>query len=495
MKTTMRFAGPAYLLAIAAMGLILCGCPADSQGPATRTSEQPADQPADQPEDQPADQPADPPGEQPADQPADQPEEGPGDQPGDQPGKAAGGDFGDLSGELAPTVDEPPATKSTGQPAPGTGDDRAGSAAGGDEPGTEDAGAADPRTADPGSEAPGTESTEEPASATAGQPMPPGPEEPDLDLGPPLVDQPEGLKRLDPNKPLWINAEKKQVIMQGYVCQTEAPLEMFACLVDTKEHESIVAADVEAFKVHAGLLAVGADAGHPVRWDPSYVPAAGEKIEVLVRWNDKDGKVQQARAQDWIRNVKTEKAMEQDWVFAGSGFWEDPTTGEKLYQAEGGDFICVSNFSTAMLDLPIESSQANAALLFEAFTERIPPRGTPVTVILRPLGDDKGADDKAADAEPADGPPADDKPSAPAEGEGGDQPESSAEEADTAEPSAEAEADGGTSPEAAAEAEREARPEGAAEGGDQPATSPEAEELPQPEPPTKESTSPKAPAK
>jgi type 1 glutamine amidotransferase len=37
-----------------------------------------------------------------------------------------------------------------------------------------------------------------------------------------------------------------------------------------------------------------------------------------------------------------------------------------------------------MMDLPIESSQANDALSFEALTENIPPRGTPVRVFLTP---------------------------------------------------------------------------------------------------------------
>ena len=47
-----------------------------------------------------------------------------------------------------------------------------------------------------------------------------------------------------------------------------------------------------------------------------------------------------------------------------------------------GDLICVSNFPTATLDLPIESSQSNEALLFEAFTGRVPPRGTQVDLIF-----------------------------------------------------------------------------------------------------------------
>ena len=40
-----------------------------------------------------------------------------------------------------------------------------------------------------------------------------------------------------------------------------------------------------------------------------------------------------------------------------------------------------------MLDLPIESSQKAADLLFEAWTDRIPPIGTRVTVVLEVVGE------------------------------------------------------------------------------------------------------------
>jgi hypothetical protein len=42
-----------------------------------------------------------------------------------------------------------------------------------------------------------------------------------------------------------------------------------------------------------------------------------------------------------------------------------------------------------MLDLPIESSQANDELLFEVFAGRVPPRGTAVDLVLGPLGPDR----------------------------------------------------------------------------------------------------------
>ena len=66
--------------------------------------------------------------------------------------------------------------------------------------------------------------------------------------------------------------------------------------------------------------------------------------------------------------------------------------------AESGDFICVSNFATAMLDIPVQSSQANDSLEFVAFTEHIPPLGTPVRMILKPkLKDGEKGDKKTAE--------------------------------------------------------------------------------------------------
>ena len=210
------------------------------------------------------------------------------------------------------------------------------------------------------------------------------PEETARRLGPPLVDQPDKLWRLDPMDSIWLDKPGGRLVMVGEVCQRRAPLEMFVCLWHTKEHEAVLTARVPAKTAHAGLLALGAKVGRPVQFMPKYVPASGSVVDIEVIWKDQDGKVQKSRGQDWVRNFQTKKPMQRDWVFAGSGFWTDEKTGKKYYQAESGDFICVSNFSTAMLDLPIKSSQQNEALMFEAFTERIPPLSTPVTIVLKP---------------------------------------------------------------------------------------------------------------
>ena len=76
--------------------------------------------------------------------------------------------------------------------------------------------------------------------------------------------------------------------------------------------------------------------------------------------------------------------MTTDWVFAGSEFYDDPTTKAKLYAADDGDLITVANFASAILDLPFASTANDAGRTFVANTARIPPRGTPVTLFLRP---------------------------------------------------------------------------------------------------------------
>jgi hypothetical protein len=195
---------------------------------------------------------------------------------------------------------------------------------------------------------------------------------------------PPGMKRLMKGYDVWIDPAHKRVVVDGSVCLREGQLEMFACPRGTKEHEAVVAVDTWVYAVHAGLLAVGAEAGTPVQYQPTYKPATGTEVDVQVVWRDKNGNVHRNRAQDWIRNIKTGKPMEHPWVFAGSGFWEDETTGTKSYLAESGDFICVSNFPSAMLDLPVESSQSNEELLYEAYTEHIPPIGTRVRLVLTP---------------------------------------------------------------------------------------------------------------
>lgn len=225
-----------------------------------------------------------------------------------------------------------------------------------------------------------------------------------LELGDLLVDNPEKLTRLNPDKAVWVDKENGLVILQGWVCQTRVPLEFFICqgkgflrtmpyeeegmpgtilqFNGPKSHESILSVDVPASIIHAGLLAVGAKPGKPVQFQPEYVPPAGDAIEIRVRWKDEAGNRKECRGQDMIIDHYSRKKMEVSWVFAGSFFYKDDEGNQRYAADSEGEIVGVSNFPSVLLDVPQPSTSSNESLLYQANEKQIPPRGTPVTILL-----------------------------------------------------------------------------------------------------------------
>lgn len=91
------------------------------------------------------------------------------------------------------------------------------------------------------------------------------------------------------------------------------------------------------------------------------------------------------RAIESLFDQGKEKGMEAEFIFAGSRFYRR-SDGSEVYMAEGGSLICVANFGDATIDVNIQSTSSNdAGLLFEPWTERIPPVGSGVLVELIPV--------------------------------------------------------------------------------------------------------------
>lgn len=211
------------------------------------------------------------------------------------------------------------------------------------------------------------------------------------DLGKPLVENADKLIRLHPKHYTWIDKANKRVVVQGVVCGRAVPLEMFACVYnveneppETKQYESILSIYTAAYLVHTALVTVGAEPGNPAHFYPNYEPARGTEVDIEVLWKDDQGKIRKRRGQELVRYAGTKRHLRNPWIFAGSGFWTDPETKKQHYKAESGDLICVANFTSATLDLNMRSSASNEELEFECFTERIPAKNTPVTLVLTP---------------------------------------------------------------------------------------------------------------
>ncbi|WP_437229527.1 YdjY domain-containing protein [Planctomicrobium sp. SH661] len=77
--------------------------------------------------------------------------------------------------------------------------------------------------------------------------------------------------------------------------------------------------------------------------------------------------------------------LEAKFIFAGSLFHKRDD-GTEAYVAEAGSLVCVANFGDALIDVNIQSTASNdSGLLFEPWTERIPPLGTDVLVEMIPV--------------------------------------------------------------------------------------------------------------
>ena len=198
-------------------------------------------------------------------------------------------------------------------------------------------------------------------------------------------------KRLGKNQ-IWINHEDKQVMVRGRICQQEGPLEMFACPGRSKAHESVIATEARASEIHASLEALGFPPGKPCQWDPKYTPAKGPLVKIMVGWQEGD-KFVQVNAREMVKASGTDKPLEKDWVFGGSQIFTDNVSGEKIYYADSGEMVCLSNFSTAMLDVQLESSDAAGGLLFEANKEKIPAPNTKVYMTFAPRHAEAKPDD------------------------------------------------------------------------------------------------------
>jgi hypothetical protein len=203
----------------------------------------------------------------------------------------------------------------------------------------------------------------------------------DDQIASPLPEIEETWQRLSPNQELWIDVENKIVIVGGRITLRAGLLEMFACPRNSKEHESVIATNARPELVHAALLALDIEPGSPAKFDPEFEPARGPELEIMVRFL-REGNLEEVRSQEMIRYVRNKKPFEYPWIFAGSEFVDDWNSDRKLYAANYGSFVCVSNFPDAMIDIPAQSSQDLANLLFEANTDLIPPLGTRVLLLL-----------------------------------------------------------------------------------------------------------------
>jgi hypothetical protein len=205
-----------------------------------------------------------------------------------------------------------------------------------------------------------------------------------------------------PSQPLPSVAQRtpgieRRVIVDAEVVLREGFLEHLLSRSEAgKDHESILSAPFDAEILHAALLGAGFKPGKPATFinaqrEYDFKPATGDVVKLLLEYTDAQGKYHCVPAQSWVARAKDNKPLAGDWVFAGSYKGKATTAaGEEFvyFAANDGRVVCLTNFGSALLDLPFESMDSDPQgenLGYKANTAAIPERGTGVRVIMEPV--------------------------------------------------------------------------------------------------------------
>jgi hypothetical protein len=197
------------------------------------------------------------------------------------------------------------------------------------------------------------------------------------------------------------NGRTKQVRVECEMLGCNAPLEFFCCVKGTNDYEAMIRSEVRPSALHFALLAVGLVPGEPVHFSEAaqkWLPPHGPPLQITMEYQ-KDGKTVADPAWRWMRDVHTKKAAPPfTWVFCGSR-----TLPDGKYAADmTGYLVSVVNFDLTVVDVPELASSSNETLEWERNPDVTPKVGTPLWMIIEPVGNQHAGDQPAT--QPADAP-------------------------------------------------------------------------------------------
>lgn len=202
---------------------------------------------------------------------------------------------------------------------------------------------------------------------------------------------------------LRIYMEERRVEVAGYVCLKEGPtLELLGCTRNGKTHESLLLFDCDPQHLNVALIMLGLEPTPQV--DELGQPIAletGERVVMEVAWRAADAPAEDTtapaavdgqirrRVEDLIFDRLRQDAMPPvGWVFTGSRHVEVPappdweTLHEVFAASYTGNVAATFHDPDCILDTPL--LEGGDDTIYNAYSARLPERGTPVVIHLRP---------------------------------------------------------------------------------------------------------------
>ena len=173
-----------------------------------------------------------------------------------------------------------------------------------------------------------------------------------------------------------LDAATKTVSATGWVNQTSGAIEVLACGVQGKVHESVFVLALNPLDLQAALLLAGLKGGAPMA-AIGQGPPAGAPVDIWVDWQA-GGEARSARAETFVWNIAENAGLpETPWTFTGS------VVKDGQFKALAEESLVVTYWDPyAIVNLPLPCGADDEILAVNS--NAVPPYQTPVTLRFVP---------------------------------------------------------------------------------------------------------------
>jgi len=174
------------------------------------------------------------------------------------------------------------------------------------------------------------------------------------------------------------------VILKGRTCVAgNEALEWAVVLTRGKDYESVVEVEADASMIQFALIALGYEAGGGVDKLGDPRTPTGDGLIIEVEW-ELGGKKTHCRIEELIWEDAKAAVMEKTpFIFTGSKMITDPETNKTIFLANSERLVAaLCREPAAILNNPLNTGVEDT--FYIANTKALPPKGTSVTVFLKP---------------------------------------------------------------------------------------------------------------
>ncbi|MCH7227281.1 YdjY domain-containing protein [Haloferula sp. A504] len=182
----------------------------------------------------------------------------------------------------------------------------------------------------------------------------------------------------------------RRIRFPAAINQTEGLLEFLIVHQNGKIHESLLVTDISATNLNLAFkllrykasrelyYKLEADGTHTSEFQEATPEEKREsRIRILVE-REVDGRTESIPVREWINHATTEQSMpDSPWVYGGSFLYNGRFVAEST-----GDLAAIFLSNTALINFSGKDNELDEVWL--PHPTRVPPEGTPVTVIIEP---------------------------------------------------------------------------------------------------------------